>query len=140
MKIALAQLNYQIGNFELNTKKIIESLEKGKQEGADLVVFAELAVCGYPPRDFLEFDEFIELCEKSAQEIAAHTQDIACIIGLPVINPQIAGKDLFNAAYFIEKGEVKSIIRKALLPNYDVFDVILSRPLPLSALNLWGIR
>jgi NAD+ synthase (glutamine-hydrolysing) len=122
MKIALAQLNYQIGNFELNTKKIIESLEKGKQEGADLVVFAELAVCGYPPRDFLEFEEFIELCEKSAEEIAAHTQDIACIIGLPVKNPQIAGKDLFNAAYFLEKGEVKSIIRKALLPNYDVFD------------------
>ena len=122
MKIALAQLNYQIGNFELNTKKIIESLDKGKAEGADLVVFAELAVCGYPPRDFLEFEEFIELCEQSAKEIAAHTQDIACIIGLPVKNPQIAGKDLFNAAYFIEKGEVKAVIKKALLPNYDVFD------------------
>lgn len=122
MKIALAQLNYQIGNFELNTKKIIESLEKGKAEGADLVVFAELALCGYPPRDFLEFEEFIELCENSAKEIAAHTQDIACIIGLPVKNPQIAGKDLFNAAYFIEKGEVKAVIKKALLPNYDIFD------------------
>ena len=122
MKIALAQLNYQIGNFESNTKKIIESLEKGKAEGADLVVFAELALCGYPPRDFLEFDEFVELCEQSAQEIAAHTQDIACIIGLPVKNPQIAGKDLFNAAYFIEKGEVKAVIKKALLPNYDIFD------------------
>jgi NAD+ synthase (glutamine-hydrolysing) len=122
MKIALAQLNYQIGNFELNTKKIIESLEKGKAAGADLVVFAELALCGYPPRDFLEFDEFIELCETSAQEIATHTQDIACIIGLPVKNPQIAGKDLFNAAYFIEKGEVKAVIKKALLPNYDIFD------------------
>lgn len=122
MKIALAQLNYQIGNFESNTKKIIESLEKGKAAGADLVVFAELALCGYPPRDFLEFDEFIELCEQSAQEIAAHTQDIACIIGLPVKNPQIAGKDLFNAAYFIEKGEVKAVIKKALLPNYDIFD------------------
>ncbi|MGN7203093.1 NAD+ synthase [Pedobacter sp. SAFR-022] len=122
MKIALAQLNYQIGNFELNTKKIIESLEKGKAAGADLVVFAELALCGYPPRDFLEFDEFIELCEQSAQEIAAHTQDIACIIGLPVKNPQVAGKDLFNAAYFIEKGEVKAVIKKALLPNYDIFD------------------
>jgi len=122
MKIALAQLNYQIGNFELNTKKIIESLEQGKAQGADLVVFAELALCGYPPRDFLEFDEFIELCEKSAQEIAAHTQDVACIIGLPVKNPQLAGKDLFNAAYFIEKGEVKAVIKKALLPNYDIFD------------------
>jgi NAD+ synthase (glutamine-hydrolysing) len=122
MKIALAQLNYQIGNFELNTKKIIESLEQGKAQGADLVVFSELALCGYPPRDFLEFNEFIELCEQSAQEIAAHTQDVACIIGLPVKNPQVAGKDLFNAAYFIEKGEVKAVIKKALLPNYDIFD------------------
>jgi NAD+ synthase (glutamine-hydrolysing) len=122
MKIALAQLNYQIGNFELNTSKIIEHLEKGKQQGADLVVFAELAICGYPARDFLEFEEFIELCEQSAQEIALHTQDIACIIGLPVKNTLVAGKDLYNAAYFIEKGVVKSIIRKALLPNYDVFD------------------
>jgi NAD+ synthase (glutamine-hydrolysing) len=122
MKIALAQLNYQIGNFELNTSKIIEHLDKGKQQGADLVVFAELAICGYPARDFLEFEEFIELCEQSAQEIALHTQDIACIIGLPVKNTLVAGKDLYNAAYFIEKGVVKSIIRKALLPNYDVFD------------------
>ncbi len=122
MKIALAQLNYEIGNFELNTRKIIDSLNKGKTQGADLVVFAELAVCGYPPRDFLEFDEFIELCEQSAKEIAAHTQDIACIIGLPTKNPQVAGKDLYNAAYFIENGTVKSVIRKALLPNYDVFD------------------
>jgi NAD+ synthase (glutamine-hydrolysing) len=122
MKIALAQLNYQIGNFELNTSKIIEHLDKGKQQGADLVVFAELAICGYPARDFLEFEEFIELCEQSAQEIALHTQDVACIIGLPVKNTLVAGKDLYNAAYFIEKGVVKSVIRKALLPNYDVFD------------------
>ena len=122
MKIALAQLNYQIGNFELNTQKIIDHIAKAKQEGADLVVFAELAVCGYPPRDFLEFEEFIDLCEQSAQEIAKHTTGIACIIGLPVRNSLIAGKDLYNAAYFIEEGQVKSVVKKALLPNYDVFD------------------
>jgi NAD+ synthase (glutamine-hydrolysing) len=122
MKIALAQLNYQIGNFELNTQKIIDHIHKAKNEGADLVVFAELAVCGYPPRDFLEFEEFIDLCEQSAQEIAKHTTGIACIIGIPVRNSLIAGKDLYNAAYFIEEGQVKSVVKKALLPNYDVFD------------------
>jgi len=122
MKIALAQLNYHIGNFEHNTKKIIEHIALAKADGADLVVFAELAVCGYPPRDFLEFDEFISLCEDAAKEIAGHCIGIACIIGLPVRNNAPAGKDLYNAAYFIENGEVKAVTRKALLPNYDVFD------------------
>jgi NAD+ synthase (glutamine-hydrolysing) len=122
MKIALAQLNYHIGNFEANTKKIIDHLQLAKSMGAELVVFAELSVCGYPPRDFLEFDEFIELCHKAALEIAKHCIDIACIIGLPVKNTQVAGKDLFNAAYFIEDGEIKATVKKALLPNYDVFD------------------
>lgn len=122
MKIALAQLNYHIGNFEDNTKKIIEHIKRAKEQEADLVVFAELAICGYPPRDFLEFDEFTELCETAATEIAPHCFGIACIVGLPVKNHTIAGKDLYNAAYFIEEGRVKSIIRKALLPNYDVFD------------------
>lgn len=122
MKIALAQLNYHIGNFESNTKKIIENIALAKAGGADLVVFAELAVCGYPPRDFLEFEEFISLCEGAGREIASHCKGIACIIGLPVKNDAIAGKDLYNAAYFIEEGEIKAVVKKALLPNYDVFD------------------
>src|ERR1700721_4787874 len=83
MKIALAQLNYHIGNFESNTAKIIDHIQKAKQNGANLAVFAELCVCGYPSRDFLEFDEFIELCETSAQTIANECTDIACVIGFP---------------------------------------------------------
>jgi NAD+ synthase (glutamine-hydrolysing) len=122
MRIALAQLNYHVGNFESNTAKIIDHIHKAKQEGADLVVFAELCVCGYPSRDFLEFKEFIELCETSAKQIAAACQDIACIIGLPTFNSKPEGKDLNNSAYFIENGEVKAIVNKALLPNYDIFD------------------
>jgi len=122
MKIALAQLNYHIGNFESNTKKIIDHIQLAKEKGADLVVFAELAVCGYPPRDYLEFDEFISLCEDAAQGIAKVCTDIACIIGLPVKNDILQGKDLFNAAYFIENGKVKAVTKKALLPTYDVFD------------------
>lgn len=122
MKIALAQLNYIIGDFEHNTQKIIETIQNARKKGADLVVFAELSVCGYSPRDFLEFVEFIELCEQSAKKIAANCIDIACILGLPTLNPKTEGKDLFNSAYFIENTEIKSIVNKALLPNYDVFD------------------
>ncbi|PYF70669.1 NAD+ synthase [Pedobacter nutrimenti] len=122
MNIALAQLNYHIGNFEANTNKIIEHIALAKEKGADLVVFAELAVCGYPPRDFLEFEEFISLCETAAEKIAAHCKGIACIVGLPVRNEHVAGKDLYNAAHFIEDGKIKATVKKALLPNYDVFD------------------
>lgn len=122
MKIALAQLNYHVGNFEANTNKIIYAIKEAQQNGADLVVFAELCISGYPARDFLEFNEFIALCEDSAKRIAAACQNIACIIGLPTINSSPEGKDLYNSAYFIENGAVKAVVNKALLPNYDVFD------------------
>lgn len=122
MKIALAQLNYIIGDFNLNTQKIISAIHQAKSKGAHLVVFAELSVCGYPPRDFLEFSEFIESCESSALQIAEECNGIACIIGIPTKNPKIQGKDLYNSAYFIENGTVKAVVNKALLPNYDVFD------------------
>ena len=122
MKIALAQLNYHIGNFEANTQKIIQTINQQKTNGVDLVVFAELSISGYPPRDFLEYPEFIELCMASAVEIAKATEGIASIIGLPIINPLLEGKDLYNAAFFIADGEIKQIIKKALLPTYDVFD------------------
>lgn len=122
MKIALAQLNYHIGNFEANTQKIIQTLNSQKALGTDLVVFAELCISGYPPRDFLEYPEFIELCKSAAEDIAKASKGIACIIGLPIENPVIEGKDLYNAAFFIEDGEIKQIIKKSLLPTYDVFD------------------
>ena len=122
MKIGLAQLNYHIGNFDSNTGKIIDHINKARSNGADLIVFAELSVCGYPPRDFLEFDEFIDLCNASVEKIAALCTDIACIIGLPTINNQPEGKELNNSALFIEDGKIKAVVSKALLPNYDIFD------------------
>lgn len=122
MKIALAQLNYHIGNFEANTSKILDTLKNQEAAGTDLVVFSELCISGYPPRDFLDYSEFIDLCEKAAQEIANACQNIACIIGLPIKNPVIDGKDLYNAAYFITDGKVQQVVKKALLPTYDVFD------------------
>jgi len=122
VKIALAQLNYHIGNFQFNTEKIIGAINTARSQGAEVVVFAELAVCGYPPRDFLEFPDFIERCLVSVNEIAHASQGITTIVGCPAINPNVEGKNLFNAAYVLRDGEVESVHHKALLPNYDVFD------------------
>lgn len=122
MKITLAQLNYHTGNFELNTQKIIDAINKAKLAQADLIVFSELSVCGYPPRDFLDFNDFINLCTKSVHQIAEHCVGIAAIVGSPTVNPKPEGKDLFNSAYFLAEGKVQQIIHKTLLPNYDVFD------------------
>ena len=122
MKIALAQLNYHIGNFKDNVLKIRQSIARAKNEGADLVVFAELAISGYPPRDFLEFNDFIERCQQAAREIAADCVGIAAIVGCPMPNPDIKGKDLFNSALFMEDGVIRQVCYKSLLPNYDVFD------------------
>ena len=121
MKIALAQLNYHIGNFESNQYKVIEAITSAKKLGAELIVFAELAISGYPPRDFLSFEDFIEECEKSIQEIAKHCKGIAAIVGAPSINTG-EGKKLWNTAYFLEAGQVKSQHHKNLLPTYDIFD------------------
>lgn len=122
MKITLAQLNYHTGNFELNTQKILDAINKAKLENADLVIFSELSVCGYPPRDFLEFNDFINLCFESVQLIANQCIGIAAIVGAPTVNPKVEGKDLYNSAYFLADGKVQQIIHKTLLPNYDVFD------------------
>jgi NAD+ synthase (glutamine-hydrolysing) len=122
MKIALAQLNFHIGNFGYNCDKIIDSIIKAKKEKADLIVFPELAVCGYPPRDFLEFNDFINQCELSIDKIRVYCDDIAAIIGCPTKNPEIAGKNLYNSALFIADKKVQQTIHKSLLPNYDIFD------------------
>jgi NAD+ synthase (glutamine-hydrolysing) len=122
MKIALAQQNYHIGNFEENTRKIIEGIDWAKQQSADLVVFSELCVCGYPPRDFLEFKDFINKCYESVDIIKEHADNIAVLIGSPAINPAKEGKDLFNTVFLLHEKKIKAEIHKTLLPNYDVFD------------------
>ena len=123
MKIALAQLNYHIGNFDSNVQKIIRCIKEAEEKGAELVVFAELAISGYPPRDFLEFDDFIERCSNSINEIAKHCTKTAAIVGLPTYNKGKKGKPLFNSAAFIREGKIEKYIHKSLLPNYDIFDV-----------------
>ena len=122
MKIAIAQLNYHVGNFELNTEKIISYVKKAKEKGAELVVFSELSVCGYPPRDFLEFNDFINSCVESVKKIAKATEGIMAIVGAPSVNKTGKGKPLFNSAYVLENGKIVKVINKTLLPTYDIFD------------------
>lgn len=122
MKIALAQQNYHIGNFEANREKILAGIQAAKREGADLVVFTELCVCGYPPRDFLEFTDFINKCYESIDIITQHADTIGVIVGSPAINPNKEGKDLFNAAWFLYDQKVHGMAHKTLLPTYDIFD------------------
>ena len=122
MKIALAQQNYHIGNFEENSKKIIKAINLAKKQGAELVVFSELCVCGYAPGDFLEFKDFINQCYATIDKIKKHADSIGVLIGSPARNPQVEGKDLFNAVFLLYENEIKGEIHKTLLPNYDVFD------------------
>jgi len=122
MKVALAQLNYTIGDFEGNKRKIISGIEKARNEGADLVVFSELSVTGYYPHDLLEKKEFIQKAEAVVNEIAGSCRGIAAIIGAPRINTNERGKQLFNAAFFMADGRVQYIQDKTLLPTYDIFD------------------
>lgn len=122
MKIFLAQQNYHIGNFEANTERIIAAIEEAKQQGGDLIVFSELAVCGYPPRDFLEFNDFIEQSLASIERIKQHADAIGVLVGAPSRNVITQGKDLFNSAYLLYEKEIKGIAHKTLLPTYDIFD------------------
>ncbi len=122
MKIFLAQQNYHIGNFESNTQKIICAIDEAKKQGGDIIVFSELSICGYAPKDFLEFEDFINKCYKAIDEIKQHADTIGVLVGAPDRNPVREGKDLFNAAYFLFEKEVKAVAHKTCLPNYDVFD------------------
>ena len=122
MKIALAQYNYVIGDFEHNANVIRLAIKNAKSAGAELVVFAELALTGYPPRDFLEFDDFIQKSEVAMHSLAAECEGIAAIVGGPSRNLTGGGKPLFNSAWFLNNGKVTKLFHKSLLPNYDVFD------------------
>lgn len=121
MKIALAQLNYCIGNFEQNTKKIIGAALKAKADGADLVVFSELSVCGYFPFDCLEFDDFIDNCQKALDEIAEKCFDIPVLVGAPLRNDIEGQKPLFNAAIFLYQNQ-RQVFKKKYIGGNPLFD------------------
>ena len=122
MKIFLAQQNYHIGNFESNVEKIISAIKKAKEAEADLIIFSEMSVCGYPARDFVEFNDFINKCYAAIDQIKVHADTIGVIVGSPARNPNAKGKSLFNAAFFLYNQSIIAEIHKTLLPTYDVFD------------------
>jgi len=122
MKIALAQLNYIPGDVEYNSKKIINAIDQAKSQNAEMVIFSELAVTGYPAMDLLCREEIITASLNAVKEIAAHCNEISAIVGTPSPNTGVYGKKLFNSAFFLDEGKVKAVVNKALLPTYDVFE------------------
>ena len=122
MKIAFAQNNYHIGNYQENLEKIIQNIKDAREQGADLILFSEMAICGYHPHDLLERKEFIEEAERVIEKISKECTDIAAIVGAPSVNYSRKGKKLYNSAFFIKDGKVENVIHKTLLPTYDIFD------------------
>lgn len=122
MNIALAQLNYHIGNFDANTQKIIQHIQAAEQQGAELVIFSELSVCGYPPQDLLGHKDFVDKCKESLRQIAGYCRNISAIVGAPLFNHHLQGKPLHNAACLLTNGNIDEIRYKSLLPTYDIFD------------------
>jgi NAD+ synthase (glutamine-hydrolysing) len=122
MKISLAQLNYQIGNFAGNKELICKAIDRAKTEGSDLIIFSELCITGYPPLDLLDRVDFIEKCSRTVEEIADYCKGITAIVGSPTFNRGQEGKKLYNSALVISEGKILFTVNKALLPTYDIFD------------------
>lgn len=132
MKIALAQLNPTVGNFRCNTEAIVWAIEEARTQGAELVVFSELAICGYPPRDLLQIEGFVQECAQAARMIGElHTKDIAIVLGTPLplevhaegvaTDPQ-AHTHIANSLVVYQNNTFVGYYDKRLLPTYDVFD------------------
>jgi NAD+ synthase (glutamine-hydrolysing) len=122
MKLACAQINPTVADIDGNLAKIQENLEKAKELGAELVLFPELTLTGYPPRDLLEREHFVERNLAALDELAPKVGGITAIVGFVDRNPLPEGKSLYNAAAVIAEGQIISIHYKSLLPTYDVFD------------------
>ena len=124
MKVALGQINPTVGDFSGNALKIIDFAQRAKSAGAGLILFPELSVCGYPPRDLVERSSFVVRNRQSAEEIARSTAGIAVICGLVTPADSDTGKSVMNSAAFLMDGKIQLIQSKMLLPTYDVFDEV----------------
>jgi NAD+ synthase (glutamine-hydrolysing) len=122
VKIGLGQINPTVGDFAGNAAKIIDFARQAKDGGAALVLFPELSVCGYPPRDLVERSSFVEHNRSSAEHIAAETGGIAVICGLVTPADADTGKSVMNSAALLKDGKIAFLQSKMLLPTYDVFD------------------
>src|SRR6266480_3649274 len=117
MRLVLAQINTVVGDLEGNRDLILARLAEARDKGADLVLFPELAVTGYPPEDLLLRPGFVAAAARSLAEIAGHARDVVALVGFPHL-----GNDLYNACAVCAGGRVQAIYRKRFLPNYGVFD------------------
>ncbi|MCK5254341.1 MAG: NAD+ synthase, partial [Thermoplasmata archaeon] len=127
MRISLAQINPIVGDIAGNLDKMISTIEECHLYDPDLVVFPELCVTGYPPRDLLERDWFIDRAERAVEELTKVSKDypkMGIIIGAPQRTGRTSGRGLYNSALLLDKGEVVHVQHKTLLPNYDVFDEV----------------
>ena len=144
MKIALAQINPTVGNFTGNLDKIIAASRRAAAQGARLAVFPELAICGYPPADFLEKPSFLARCRAAVQELAEATRELptAVLAGVALAASPETGKPAVNAAVLLDGGELLLEQHKRLLPFYDVFDEqrYFSPSRPQKVVELDGIR
>jgi NAD+ synthase (glutamine-hydrolysing) len=122
VKIALGQINPTVGDFSGNGGKIIEFSRRAKSSGAGLILFPELSVCGYPPRDLVERSSFVEHNRVTLDHIAAETRGIAVICGVVTPAQAETGKSVMNSAALLQEGKIAFIQSKMLLPTYDVFD------------------
>ncbi len=123
MKIALAQLNPTVGDIAGNSRKIIQALDHAREQGAEMVVFSELVICGYPPRDLLQVEGFADQCAAMTKFIGEeHTKDIAIILGTPLPVAATSGVGIANSLVVYSNNEYLGYYDKRLLPTYDVFD------------------
>lgn len=122
MKIALGQINPVVGDFAGNMRKIIDFAARARGGGAEIVMFPELSVCGYPPRDLVERESFVAHNRQAAEQIARETRGIAVICGLVTAADAKTGKSVMNSAALLQDGQIVFVQSKMLLPTYDVFD------------------
>src|SRR5919202_2453612 len=117
MRLALAQINTVVGDLDRNGERILRRLDEAKEQQADIVLFPELAVTGYPPEDLLLRPSFVAAAQAKAEELARSARGIVALIGVPWFH-----RDLYNACAVCAAGEIKALYRKRFLPNYGVFD------------------
>ncbi len=123
MQVGIAQINTTVGDLSGNRERILDAYRQLVADGADLILYPELTVCGYPPRDLLFKSRFVSDVNKTLKTIAKEIGDIPAIIGFVEQREEhITGRSFYNAAAWCESGAIKTIARKSLLPNYDVFD------------------
>jgi NAD+ synthase (glutamine-hydrolysing) len=144
VKIALAQINPTVGDFTGNLEKIVADSRRAAAQGARLTVFSELAICGYPPADFLEKPSFLARCRSAIEELAAATAGLptAVLVGVALPADAITGKPAVNAAILLDKGRLLLEQHKRLLPFYDVFDEqrYFASSRPQQVVELDGVR